>query len=161
MFKQIYCLILLLFLSIQISIAGGPWPQPKGKGFFKLSQWWVTFDQHYTDVGRLDPNITTGVFNTSLYGEYGFTDRFSAILYAPFLSRNYMNNLVSSTTGNVLIVGEAVNSVGDFDIGFKYGLTKPDTKIPVALTLTLGLPTEKPVQAPFKTFKLEMANSTS
>ncbi len=123
--------------------AGGPWPQLKGKGYFKLSEWWVVFDQHYTDTGLIDPNITTGVFNTSLYAEYGLTDRFTGIINAPLLSRNYMNNLVSNTTQEVLIPGEAINTIGDIDIGIKYGLTKSGSQIPIAVSLILGLPTGK------------------
>lgn len=135
--------ITILFTSLVQ--AGGPWPQPKGKGYFKLSEWWVVFNQHYTDAGLIDPNITTGVFNTTLYAEYGLTDRLTGILNAPLLSRNYMNNLVSATTNEIIIEGEAVNSIGDIDVGVKYGLTKPGSKIPISATLLLGLPTGKPV----------------
>lgn len=121
--------------------AGGPWPQPKGKGYFKISEWWTVFDQHFTDSGQLDPNVTTGIFNTFFYGEYGITDRFTIQTNAALFSRNYMNNLRSGTTQEVLVAGEALNSFGDIDLGFKYGITKPGAKIPVAVSLTFGLPT--------------------
>lgn len=121
--------------------AGGPWPKPKGKAYFKLSQWWTVFDQHYTDTGKLDPNSTTGVFNTSFYGEYGITNRFTAIANVPLFSRNYMNNQLSRTTRETLIEGEALNSIGDIDLGIKYGLTKQNARFPVAVSLFLGLPT--------------------
>ena len=126
-------------------MAGGPWPQKKGNGYFKLSEWWIVFDQHYTDAGLIDPNVTTGIFNTAFYGEYGITDRLTIQTYAPLLSRNYMNNLISSATGETLVAGEAVNALGDIDLGIKYGLTAPGAKIPIAATLTLGLPTGKSV----------------
>ena len=71
---------IILFLSVQAAYAGGGWPQPRGGGFFKLSEWWVISNQHFTDVGKLDPNVTTGIFNTSLYAEYGFTDRLTGVL---------------------------------------------------------------------------------
>jgi len=135
----IYTVIILLFSSSLI--AGGPWPQKKGKGYFKLSEWWTVFDQHYTDNGRIDPNVTTGIFNTSFYGEYGLSDRFTVVANVPLISRNYMNNLRSGTTREIIVPGEAINTVGDLDISFKYGLTKASAKIPVALTLTLGIPT--------------------
>ncbi len=119
--------------------AGGGWPQPKGWGFFKLSEWWVVSDQHFTDNGEIDPNTTMGIFNTSFYAEYGFTKRLTGVLYFPFFSRAYMNNTISGTTGETLIPGEAINSIGDTDLGIKYGLTvnKP---VAVAATLTFGLP---------------------
>ena len=134
--KIILSIIIIAFLG-QLGFAGGPWSQKKGEGYFKLTQWWTVFDQHYTDVGLLDPNVTTGIFNTSIYGEYGFTDNLTGIVYAPFFSRNYVNNLVSGTTGDILIAGDAINTIGDTDIGLKYGFK---TKIPLAATLTLGLP---------------------
>lgn len=140
--KKLIIFVFVFILSNSI-FAGGPWPQPKGKGYFKLSEWWVVFDQHFTDSGKLDPNVTTGIFNTTLYAEYGFTDRLTGILNAPIFSRNYMNNLVSNTTKDVLVEGEALNSIGDFDLGLKYGLTSPDARIPISASLILGLPTGK------------------
>ena len=123
------------------TFAGGPWVQKKGKGFYKVSEWWIVFDQHYTDVGLLDPNVTTGIFNTTAYLEHGFSDRFTGIFNGSLLSRNYMNNIRSETTGNLLIEGEALNSLGDIDLGIKYGITKPGAKFPIAASVMLGLPT--------------------
>lgn len=128
-----------IFLSMAFSItAGGPWPQKKGNFYVKVSEWWVVFDQHFTDQGLIDPNTTTGLFSTTLYAEYGISDRFTATVYAPLLSRNYMNNLVSLTTNEVLVPGEAINRIGDIDFSAKYALTK---LFPVSATLTLGIPT--------------------
>jgi len=133
--------IILIMGAIAIaSYAGGGWPQPKGMGYFKLSQWWIVADQHYTDAGLIDPNITNGLFNTSLYAEYGLTNRLTGVVYFPFFSRNVINNQVSGTTGEVIKNGEALNSIGDADLGIKYGLTKPASRIAVSATLRLGLP---------------------
>ncbi len=137
-------IVIALLASFTSVFAGGPWTQKKGQGFYKLSEWWVVFDQHYTDAGLIDPNVTTGIFNTTFYGEYGVTDRFTGIVNAAVFSRNYMNNLVSLTTNEVLVPGEAFNSIGDIDVAFKYGLTKPGSKIPVAATVLLGIPTGNP-----------------
>lgn len=128
-----------LVLLTNMLLAGGGWPQPKNHGYFKLSQWWVISNQHFTDTGLLDPNVTTGTFNTSIYAEYGFTDRLTGIVYFPFFSRVYSNNIVSGTTGKVIIPGDAINAIGDTDISLKYGLivNKP---VAVSATLTLGLP---------------------
>lgn len=140
--KKIFLIAIATVFIVSSSFAGGPWPQQKGNGYFKLTEWWTVFDQHYTDAGLLDPNSTTGIFNTSIYAEYGFTDNITGIAYFPFLSRNYINNLVSGTTGEVLIPGEAINTIGDSDIGIKYGFP---TKVPLAATLILGLPLGTPV----------------
>ena len=129
--------IIALLLGSPTLWAGG-WPQPKNGGFFKLSEWWVVSDQHFTDVGRIDPNTTTGVFTTSFYGEYGFTDRLTGIAYFPFFSRTYFNNTRSATTGELLVEGEAINTVGDTDLGIRYGLIV-DKPVVLSASLFLGL----------------------
>lgn len=137
--NKLIALLSLLLFSLS-TFAGGPWTQKKGKGYFKLSERWIVFDSHFTDEGKIDPNVTTGIFNTTLYGEYGLNDRLTGILNMPFISRTYMNNVISGTTGETIIPGEALTSFGDSDVGFKYSLTKPGSKFPVAASLTLGLP---------------------
>lgn len=132
----------LIFILISSSLrAGGPWPQKKGQVYFKLSEWWLRFDEHYTDQGLKDPNITTGLYNTTIYAEYGITNRLTGILYSPILSRNLMNNLVSSTNGALLVPGEAINRIGDTDIGLKYAISKGEDFLPISASLILGLPT--------------------
>ena len=141
--KKILILIAVLIGSIcQNTLAGGGWTHSKGKGFLKLSQWWVVANRHYTDTGETDPNITMGTFNTSIYGEYGLTDRLNAQVYFPFFSRSYHNDQVSGTTGMVDIAGRAVNSIGDTDIGLKYALVK-DKPVVVSAYFWLGLPLGK------------------
>lgn len=137
--KYLQPFVLLFPFLIGQAYAGGGWPQPRGHGFFKLSQWWVIADQHYTGTGLIDPNVTNGIFNTSFYGEYGFTDRITGVVYFPFFSRAYFNKSVSATTGEVLQAGEAINSIGDTDVSVTYGLAvnKP---VVISATLTLGLP---------------------
>jgi len=137
-YKNIFLSASLLFIA-NLLFAGGGWPQPKGHGYFKLSQWWVISNQHYTDIGIIDPNVTTGTFNTSIYAEYGFTNRLTGIIYFPFVSRVYSNNIVSGTTGKVIVPGEGITTIGDTDISLKYGLVvnKP---VVLSATLTLGLP---------------------
>ena len=122
MIRYISAITILSLFTLTSLHAGGPWPQPKGNGYFKLYQWWIVSDQHFTDAGLLDPNVTQGVFNTSLYGEFGFTDRLTGILNFPMFSRAYFNNTISGTTGEVIDPGEGINSIGDTDLGLQYGL---------------------------------------
>lgn len=133
--------ILASILFTQSLIAGGPWPQAKGKGYFKLSEWWIVFDQHYTDQGLIDPNVTTGLYNTFLYGEYGLTDRLTLNVNANLFARNFTNNVVSGTTGDLILAGDAINSIGDIDLGLKYGLTRPGASFPIAASILFGIPT--------------------
>jgi hypothetical protein len=132
-------IVLGLIFSVSAT-AGGGWPQPKGKTYLKLSQWWSVGNQHYTDLGLLDDNVTLGIYNTSLYAEHGFTDRLTGVVYFPFFSRTFNNNLVSRTTGETLAPGDAINSIGDTDIKFKYGITKPGSKIAVSGSILFGIP---------------------
>ncbi len=137
-------LFILFSFTFNTTFAGGPWTPEQGKGYLKISEWWVVFDQHYTDTGNIDPNVTSGVFNTFAYGEIGIKPRLTGILNAALFSRNYMNNLVSGTTNEVLVPGEALNSIGDIDVGIKYRLTKDDAKLPISVSLFFGIPTGNP-----------------
>lgn len=141
--QRIFYLFIFSALLIQTAFAGGGWPQPKGSGYFKLSQYWLISDKHYTDLGQIDPNLTIGFWSTALYGEYGFTDRLTGQIYAPFFVRNYHNDQVSAATGETFLQGEALNGIGDFDVTLKYGLTPKRSKVAMTAGLTLGIPLGK------------------
>ncbi len=135
-------LVLTLIFSISISsvLAGGGWPREKGKIYMKLSGWWIVADQHYTNTGMIDPNLTRANYLTSIYAEYGITNRLTGIVYFPFFSRAVVNDQVSGTTGELISEGDALNSIGDTDIQLKYGILQ-EGSVKISLSLTLGLPT--------------------
>lgn len=137
--KHISLFLFWIIGLVPALLAGGGWPQPKGHGYFKLSQWWVISDQHYTDTGLKDPNITSGIFNTSLYAEYGLTNKLTGVVYFPFFSRALINNVRSSTTQELITPGDAINSLGDTDISLKYGIFSKN-QLSVSVTGTLGVP---------------------
>lgn len=124
-----------------MSSEAGGWPKSKGKGYYKLSQWWLVSDQHFTSSGKIDPNSTRGTFTTSFYVEHGITNRLTGIAYFPFFTRTYENAQVSATTRQVIEPGEAFHGLGDTEIGLKYGLSKAGSKFAISATLLLGLPT--------------------
>lgn len=132
----------LLFLTQNI-YAGGGWPQPKGKGYFKLGHYSIISDAYYSPNGEIIDIATAGIHISSIYGEFGFTNRLTGIAYLPFFSRATLNEQKSGRTGNIIAEGDELNSFGDADIGIKYGLivNKP---IVVSVGLTLGLPLGKP-----------------
>ncbi len=131
----------MLAISLPTTLqAGGPWPQPKGKFYLKLSEWWLRYDEHYTGTGETDPNVTSGVYNTVIYGEYGLTDRLTGVINFPFVSRNVMNNLRSETTGDIIAAGDALTGLGDAEATLRYALNAPGSAYPIAASLTLGLP---------------------
>ena len=130
---------IISFLFIYSLHAGGGWPQPKGKGYFKLSEWWVRADQHFTLNGQKDPNVTTGLYNTNFYGEYGITNKFTGIINIPLLSRNVMNNLVSGTTSEIITQGDAINAPGDAELSLKYGVFQ-NSSVSISASVILGIP---------------------
>ena len=139
--SSIKYLSLTLFLLISLpALSGGGWTKEKGTGFFKIGQWWIISDEHFTSTGKIDPNGTRGTFLTSIYGEYGITDRITGVVYFPFFARSLVYDQVSETNGSVIIPGEAINSVGDLDISVKYGLIQNKPFV-LSATLTLGIPT--------------------
>ena len=137
--KNILAISVLFLFALNMLSAGGGWPTGKGKGYIKLAEWWVVSDRHYTDNGQIDPNITRGIYNTTIYGEYGLSDKWTAIAYIPVFSRSFFNNEVSGTTGEVLIPGDAINGIGDAQLGVKYSFNT-NKSIALSTSLFLGIP---------------------
>jgi protein XagA len=133
-------IITILFSGLfTLAMAGGGWPQPKGKGYFKLGQSYLLSPQYFDGNGDIIPLTPSyGFFATSIYAEYGFTNRLTGTLYFPFFARAIKNELRFNQSGKNE-PGDALNSLGDTDIAIKYGLivNKP---IVVSLSLVLGLP---------------------
>lgn len=131
--------LLSSFLLVTLaSYGGGGWTQPKGKGYYKVSQWWITATQHFDNVGNIDPNATNVLANTSFYGEYGISNKLTGIIFFPFFSHAHVNTQVSATTGNTLVEGDAINGLGDTEISLKYGLGNEG--IVTSVSLMFGLP---------------------
>jgi len=120
------------------AFAGGGWPQKKGEGYLKLSEWFIVANQHYTSQGLIDPNVTAGLFNTTFYGEYGITDRITGVVNFPFLSRATVNNVRSQTTQEIIFEGDALTGIGDLDLGLKYGIFQNE-KVAISASLIAGL----------------------
>lgn len=133
----VFAVLQLFALSV---FAQSPWTQKKGESYLKLSAWGVNFDQHYTDVGLIDPNVTTGIYNVFAYAQYGLSDRITGVVNAAVLSRYVLNNVASGTTGEVITPGDALTGIGDLDLGVTYALNKPGSSWPVSASLILGVP---------------------
>ena len=133
----------ILLLCQSNSFANG-WPQPKGYGFFKLDFSAIRARQFYGMDGNIyDINgagTLLGNYTTAFYGEYGITDRLTAIAYVPFLVRNTVNEGVGVITGEVLQSGLENSSFGDVDLGLRLGLLRKGSWV-LSASATLGLPT--------------------
>lgn len=128
---------ILLLASVEI-FAGGGWPQGKNKTYIKLGQNAIVSPFYYSPGGEIIDIRTTSLYTTSLYAEYGLSNRLTAILYLPFFVRATLNEVQYRQSGRV-DEGEMLNAMGDTDISFKYSLIK-DKPIVVSATILLGLP---------------------
>ena len=137
-----YIIVVFVFIAAQ-TFAGGGWPQPKRGGYFKLSQNFIRSSFFYAPDGSIVDITTIQLFTTSVYGEYGFTNRLTGLIYFPFFVRNTLNEIQYNQSGNT-VPGDSFQSIGDTDIGIKYGLivNKP---IVLSASLILGLPLGEPV----------------
>jgi protein XagA len=141
MIKRI-SITLLFCVTLSSLFAGGGWPQPKGKGYFKLSQNFIISPFYYSPSGEIIDITTIGLFTTSLYAEYGFTSRLTGILYFPFFVRGTLNEVQTiQPNGNIVSndPGDSFQSIGDTDIALKYGLVT-NKPIVVSATILFGLP---------------------
>ncbi|SNR16988.1 hypothetical protein [Tenacibaculum jejuense] len=134
-----YILLFVITFSLG-NTAYAQWSKGKGKGYYKLSAWYLQYDQHYTDTGAIDPNATRTQFNTNIYAEYGITDKIDILAYVPFVAVSSQNNQISGTNGGTIQPGESVTSFGDVDLGINYGFYKKG-KWAASVKLILGLPT--------------------
>lgn len=137
--KKLLTGLALSTLSLS-AFAGGGWTQAKKEGYFKLGQSYIFADQFYSKSKEKTSITEFSLYTTSLYGEYGFTDRVTGLLFAPLYVRSVLNRQVSANTGAELAAGDAFGGLGDIDLGFKIALVK-DKPIVVAASLVFGLPT--------------------
>ena len=112
----------VMIFDSSIAHAGG-WTQPKGKGYFKLSQQVISAESLYFGDGSKGEIPTVSGYTTSLYGEFGLTDRVTLVGYMPVYAHFGLDaEGFDSTTG-----------VGDWDVGVRIGiLTEGPTVVSLA-----------------------------
>ena len=138
--RQIKLIItsLLLLSTFTLVLAGGGWTKKKKRMFIKLNQFALFGDRYYNPEGSvIDIRPGIALYSTSIYAEYGITDRLTGIVYLPFFSRSIKNKLV--TLHDEVLPGDELNSLGDTDISLKYGIIQ-NKPIVLSASLTLGLP---------------------
>lgn len=121
--RTLFVSFFMIVLSSPILAQSG-WNTDLGTTFIKASQWWITTNEHFTDNGRVDPNLTTGLYTSSVYLSTGLSDRWAGMAYLPVFSRAVHNNLRSGTTNELIIPGEAINHVGDPLLGIQYQILR-------------------------------------
>ncbi|MEO9476777.1 MAG: hypothetical protein ABJG41_14640 [Cyclobacteriaceae bacterium] len=131
-------LIVIAFTFGFQSYAGGGWVHNKYKGYFKVAQNVIRSPHLFDSDGNIVDIPTVSLYTTSVYGEYGLSDNLTAVVYMPFFVRSTLNKVEFRQSGNT-IEGDAINSFGDTNIGFKYGFFQ-DRPVVMAASLMLGLP---------------------
>jgi hypothetical protein len=136
-------LIIKLSFTIAISFAtfnsfSQGWTKKKGEGYFKLGQNIVSSDQYYAPDGSTVAITTIGQFGTSIYGEYGITNRLTGLINFPFYVKQTLNEVQFKQSGKT-IPGDNLGGIGDAEIGLKYGFFQ-DKPIVLSTSLILGLP---------------------
>ena len=89
----------LIVVLLTFSFSEAQWLKEKGKGYYKLGSWSLLADEHFTNLGGVDPNASRGLFISSFFGHYGLSDKINLIGYIPFFVFYYQFAHISQTTG--------------------------------------------------------------
>jgi hypothetical protein len=135
--KKSLLIILSLFYFFSLQ-AGGGWVSQKYHGYFKIAQNMIRSPHFFDMEGNVVDIPTVSLYTSSVYGEYGITDKLTGVLYMPFFVRSTLNKVEFKQSGST-IEGDAINSFGDTNIGLKYGFFQ-NKSVVMAVSLTLGLP---------------------
>lgn len=131
-------LSVVMLLSCFYALAGGGWTKAKKEGFIKLSQNYVGGNRFFSPNGDITDITTIQFYSTSIFAEYGITDKLTGIVYVPFYVRNTLNAIEFNQSGKRQ-EGDKLNSFGDSDIGLQYALVKNKPYV-ASVSLILGLP---------------------
>ncbi len=135
--KKSFIYLLIILSGYQV-LAGGGWVFEKNSGYFKVAQNMIRSQLFFDKGGAIVDIPTISLYTSSLYLEYGLTDKLDVIAYVPFFVRSTMNRQQIGQSGDVN-PGDAINSFGDTDIALKYGFFQ-DRKIVMSAQLLFGLP---------------------
>jgi hypothetical protein len=119
--------IVLAFFFVANAQAQSGWTRKKNTYFVKTSFNLFSSSEYYTPDGE---KLKTTQFNQqsfNLYGEYGISDRFTAIINFPMLKLNSYDNT------------ETASGIGDLKIELKYALLRKN--IPLTLAVAPEFPT--------------------
>ncbi len=129
----------LFILLLASRVSAGAWPQEKGSGFYKLETSLIVADEYYLSNGDRQSIPTTKEWTIALYGEYGLTDRLTAILYWPMKSLA-VNRQVGRLSGFEYAPGGSAAGPGDAQLGFRFNVLKQTVSV-WSLSFNVGVPT--------------------
>lgn len=122
-----FFLVAVVICHNSSSHAGG-WTQPKGKGYFKLSEQIVSANSVFRPNGdKWDIPVTVNRYTTSFYGEFGLVDRVTLVGYMPIYQHLNLDGDDTKT------------GVGDWDVGIRFGLLTNSATV-ISIQAMAGLP---------------------
>jgi protein XagA len=127
--------LILSFIALPTLLFAQAWTKKKGTGFYKIDFTGNNAVNVFNATREFVTSPQIRNYTSSIYAEYGLTDKFTLVTYVPFL----VNNSLSKGTTTFNIPSSSNNKIGDIDLAGRFAL--PFKKIPIALTLQLGLPT--------------------
>ena len=130
--QAIITTLLITLFSTSDLLAGG-WTQPKGGGFGKIDAYIINAGNVFDDDGESVSIPDYRFLSTNLYAEYGITEKLTGIIYFPILVSSESDPFIGDES-------YSISSVGDLDIGVRYGLLRNDRMV-VSGVLMLGIPT--------------------
>jgi protein XagA len=132
-----YFLSFLLIISMTPSVLmAQAWTKSKGEGFYKLDYSSIQASDLFDSKGKVVPfNRTIGNATTSFYGEYGISNKVTAIAYIPF----FVSDKLGARTIPTASPSSSNNGFGDVDLGLRIAL--PVKAFAVSANIFLGLPT--------------------
>jgi protein XagA len=132
--QQLFFYLLIISLTPSVLTAQA-WTKAKNTGFYKLDYTSINAADVFDTKGAVVPFRPVKNVATSFYGEYGITNKITAIAYVPF----FVSNILGAQTGAVTKPRVLNSGFGDVDLGFRLAL--PIKAVAVSANVLFGLPT--------------------
>jgi len=126
-------IILSLVILWACDVMAGGWPRKKSTGYYKIGYSWIHGSHFFNATGgRVELERMLNFSTVSFYGEYGITDRLTAIAYLPVATTAKLEAQQNQPSASI-------TTIGDTNIGFRYGLLTDQPTV-LSASVTLGLP---------------------
>lgn len=145
--KLTFKYIILFFICVNMTpsvLTAQAWTKSQGSGFLKLDYSSIQATDLFNAKGDAVPSRDLGSSIASFYGEYGITNKITAIAYIPFFANSSAGAFPAIGTTPAL-PSVSLGGFSDVDLGFRIAL--PIKNIAASVNVLFGLPTGTPTQA--------------
>ena len=121
---KLHSALVALFIALGFcASAQSGWTQPKGKGFYKLSQDILIANDYFDPDGEVLGITKTSIFSTNAYAEYGIVPRLTGVVNVPVFVRSSVEGGEDPVDGST-VESDELGAFGDVRIGLKYGIVQ-------------------------------------